>query len=446
MYPLDDKDLYRLMREAAERYDLKSGAPDWESLEKRLDKELPVKEKDRRRFILWLFLIVLLAGTSLVYMLGTGPSEHYRQASHKPATGTTAKQGTKLEEKAAATTGADIAPGNNPSTASVPQSHTVSPGKETETIAKAADLQAKKQASVSNDVAKANNKQEKDKPLREAVVSHKQTEKQRTNAENQQKATGAAERETLDKPASEKAASTAIDSASKKSRATDSAFTDPANKTADKKPVATKAKQLPASKWEFGILTGPDFSNVGFRHSYKTGINIGAMVGYRISDRWLVNSGLIYTKKFYQVDGEEYYPPKHYWTQYVDLDYLKGYCSMFEIPVNIRYDAVKGINSRYFASTGLTSYIMNKQDYTYYYWRNGEYKDYRWATDSTFRHWASVVNFSFGVERSLGTRFSIQAEPYLKLPLAGVGFGKIKLNSYGLYVTFKYKPAARSKK
>jgi hypothetical protein len=51
----------------------------------------------------------------------------------------------------------------------------------------------------------------------------------------------------------------------------------------------------------------------------------------------------------------------------------------------------------------------------------------------------SVVNLSVGYERNLGRRFSWQAEPFLKLPLGGVGFGKVRLGSGGVFVSLKYK-------
>src|SRR5258708_32580187 len=71
MYPLNDKDLDRLSREAAEQFDVESSATGWDLVENRLNHELPVKaEKERRRFLLWLFFIALMAGGGLVYMLG----------------------------------------------------------------------------------------------------------------------------------------------------------------------------------------------------------------------------------------------------------------------------------------------------------------------------------------------------------------------------------------
>lgn len=67
MYPLNDKDLDRLFRKAAEQYDLRPRPLDWENLEQRLNKELPVeKKKDRRRVLWFLLLIGLITGGGLI--------------------------------------------------------------------------------------------------------------------------------------------------------------------------------------------------------------------------------------------------------------------------------------------------------------------------------------------------------------------------------------------
>jgi hypothetical protein len=57
-----------------------------------------------------------------------------------------------------------------------------------------------------------------------------------------------------------------------------------------------------------------------------------------------------------------------------------------------------------------------------------------------------VLTLSGGYQYNLSNRFAFLAEPYLKLPLTGIGAGKIKLNSTGLLFTAVYKPFRRAKK
>lgn len=194
---------------------------------------------------------------------------------------------------------------------------------------------------------------------------------------------------------------------------------------------------------EIGLVAGPDMSTVAFGALYKTGYNFGLQVGYRFSDRWSVNTGIIYTKKFYQADSQHFHykNPSTNW----DLDKVKGNCSMWEIPVNVRYDVSFNDKRRWFVSTGLSTYLMDKEYYMMYYTVNGNPYSYPWDSDSNSSYFFSIWNLSAGMERSLGKHFSIQAEPYLKIPLQGLGHGNIRMESYGILFTLKYKPTFNAK-
>lgn len=193
---------------------------------------------------------------------------------------------------------------------------------------------------------------------------------------------------------------------------------------------------------ELGLMAGPDLSSVAFGPMYKTGYNFGLQVGYRFSNRWSVNAGLIYTKKFYQADST-HFEYKNTWGRQAEK--MEGNCSMWEIPINVRYDVSYNDKRRWFVSTGLSTYLMDKEDYKLYYnWTGIPYPTY-WSTDSNSNYPFSIWNLSAGMERSLSKHFSLQAEPYLKVPLRDLGTGKIRMDSYGILFTLKYKPGFRAK-
>lgn len=195
---------------------------------------------------------------------------------------------------------------------------------------------------------------------------------------------------------------------------------------------------------ELGLIAGPDISTVEFGPMYKTGYIFGLQVGYRFSNRWSVNTGILYTKKFYKTDSQ-YFDYKLPWGY--DLDKVEGNCSMWEIPVNLRYDVSFNDKRRWFVSTGLSTYLMDKEYYDIYYSKNGvPYPSYPLDSDTNSNYFFSIWNLSLGMERSLGKRFSIQAEPYLKVPLKGLGTGSIRMDSYGIFFTLKYKPGLQTKR
>jgi len=198
---------------------------------------------------------------------------------------------------------------------------------------------------------------------------------------------------------------------------------------------------------EFGLMVGPDMSAVAFGPLYKTGYNFGVQVGYRFSDRWSVNAGAIYTKKFYKTDSSHFNYKENLWPNNRTVSRVEGNCSMWEFPVNVRYDFSFNDKRRWFASTGLSTYLMDKEDYDVYYrWNGGAAYPMPVGNDINSTYLFSIWNLSVGMERSLGKRFSLQAEPYLKVPLRDLGLGNMRMNSYGILFTLKYKPFLHSKR
>jgi hypothetical protein len=63
MHDWSDNELDGMSREAADNYGPDRRMPDWDSLQKQLDKELPEhKEDNRRRFFFLIFLCLILTG------------------------------------------------------------------------------------------------------------------------------------------------------------------------------------------------------------------------------------------------------------------------------------------------------------------------------------------------------------------------------------------------
>jgi hypothetical protein len=496
MQPLNDDNLDRLSREAADQFEIDAGAFGWERLEKRLTQELPEQEKDRRRFLFWMFFIVLVTGGGLAMMLGNGkktaaidqntmavstgttPSGPHETASPDAATANTASAA-----KAAAPVGGNNNQGTNdkvqetrlktqdpknkiqetgnpplqnaggqsqqPEAAGIPSAADRVPPSAS---AAAQGLPPAKQYPATRLRNTSNKNQGTRHKLQGTSNNEQGTGYKAQGNRNQQPETTNQQPETSNR---NPVTSSQQPVPSTQQPATDTAVktltVDPVVETIDsaagkvaKKTPAPKQKNKVPSPWEIGLVFGPDLTYVKFYDSYKTGYNVGLQIGYRLSNRWAVNTGLFYTKKNYAANGEDFNAPAHSWISYQDLRQVKGNCSMFEIPLNVRYDLIANKTNRFFASTGLTSYIMTKQAYDYYYYnRNNEFKVEPWGSGTTSRYFFSVVNLSAGYEQNISKQFSIQAEPYLKLPLKGLGYGTMRMESFGLYLSVKYKPFFR---
>lgn len=202
-------------------------------------------------------------------------------------------------------------------------------------------------------------------------------------------------------------------------------------------PIQKKQSSSTFRPFEIGIIAGSDFSNVKFKGGDKPGYNFGISLGYNLNARWQVNTGLIYTTKRYFAKGSDYKPLHDYWTNYVVMDYISGECSMWEIPILIRYQLTTGNRGKWFASTGLSSYLMKREKYEYYYTQNGVYQNRYRDYPSDEKYFLGIIHLSAGYEKKISDRFSLQLEPYIKMPLKGVGFGRMQLNSLGTNFSLK---------
>jgi hypothetical protein len=77
---------------------------------------------------------------------------------------------------------------------------------------------------------------------------------------------------------------------------------------------------------------------------------------------------------------------------------------------------------------------MQKEDYDYTYKRYNNYYSGNKVYKKASKNWLSAGNISAGYERRLIRGTSIRVEPYVRLPLKGVGIGSLPLTSTGVLV------------
>ena len=201
-----------------------------------------------------------------------------------------------------------------------------------------------------------------------------------------------------------------------------------------------------ANNFGVSISAGPDISGV---HANKigrlTGI-FGVGLNYTVSKNFSIRSGFYISKKIYSVDGNDY-DLQGGNTGYGYLENVDANCVVYEIPLKIDYNFKKLKNHSWFISTGLSSYLMKKENYDYYYKTPaGQLYNKDYTISNKNKHFFSVLSFSAGYQYDLNNQFSIAAEPYISLPLKGVGEGNVKLNSGGILLTLKMKPFLKNEK
>ncbi|NOT51709.1 MAG: hypothetical protein HOP10_10585 [Chitinophagaceae bacterium] len=207
----------------------------------------------------------------------------------------------------------------------------------------------------------------------------------------------------------------------------------PESKTTEAKKKNDKTKRK--NSLFFTLSTGPDLSFVGSGNSSKTKLMAGAGIGFTYKERFTLRTGFYSGRKVYSARASDYKAPPAFYQFYPYLERVDANCKVYEIPVSVSYNFGKKQN--FFVSAGISSLLMKEEsyDYLYKYTPTGNTYSNTWTIKNENSHYFSVGTLSAGYKHNIGKRISVMAEPYIKIPFAGVGYGKVKLNSGGVLFT-----------
>lgn len=205
----------------------------------------------------------------------------------------------------------------------------------------------------------------------------------------------------------------------------------PAQKTTDSAATGQDQKEKrPAKKqkrgFDGGLFLGPDLNVTPAFEGLPIGATGGLIIRYHVNNRWYLSTGVGYAKKLYGATPAEYsttYPPNFY---AIDAD-----CDVIDIPLNVSYTFAQGKTSSWSAMVGASSYLMVKEKYEYYYPNDIKYSR---QYNNQNQHYFSVINLGVTWEKQTKSRLSWGLQPYVKIPLSGVGQGKVRVYSAGVTV------------
>jgi hypothetical protein len=201
----------------------------------------------------------------------------------------------------------------------------------------------------------------------------------------------------------------------------------------------TKKENISAGRinhWYLGLTIGPDWNSAAGK-GWGTGIGGGLKLSYRLNQKWAISTGVLLDKKIYDAKPSNYNPVNDSWRNY-DVKSIDANCAVIDVPLNIEYTLWNRAKHRIFLSSGLSSFWMHEEKYTYYYkTTSGNWDQWSKELYNKNRHLFSIINFSAGYERTW-QHFSLEAAPYLKVPMTGIGYGRVKLYGAGIHFTFKY--------
>ena len=417
---------------------LENGSPDfeessWHKMEAMLDKHMPQKKDDRRKLILFFFLFLLLGGGTTIIINRNTAKKDANPVTNRSAT---INNSTKIEslktveknEKAGSISPLSDKKNNTPySIVNNPENIKKSfiSGNKTSLIttnSKPVTLEKKINSKKETDPSSINTDQEKiiadskssvgENTLTNQQEPSKTTEDLKPENENIEAETKKEKEELLEK-----------------------------NIPQETNPKSVKKKQPFLNNILMNVSVGPDLSSVG-NNTGKVKMMLGAGLGFKISERLSIRSGLFIGRKIYTADPEDYNPPSNFWSYYPNLKSIDADCKVLDIPINLDYKFGLTKTHNWFVSAGASSFFMKKEVYNFYYKpaNSQQYVYYTRKFENENKHYFSILNLSGGFSKKISPALTIQAEPYMKIAMKGVGYGKVKLNSAGFVMTASFQP------
>ncbi|GGE96476.1 hypothetical protein GCM10011383_04070 [Hymenobacter cavernae] len=198
-----------------------------------------------------------------------------------------------------------------------------------------------------------------------------------------------------------------------------------------------KEHAQPAYRLLISAIGAPSLSAVRDFHTARIGGDLGLSLEYRLTNRLRVRASLIRSVKRYGAASSDYTPQPN-WGWYPGNYEVNGNCRVTELPIDLRYDFINRPTYTFFVSAGMNSLLMRNERYNYDYQLNGQTNTAAACVENGSNYAFGMVNLAAGAERQLSNRWSLQAEPFLKLPLGNIGAGKVRLSSAGLLFSLKY--------
>lgn len=456
------EDFDKKIRDAADNHHPAYDEQAWGKMENLLDKHMPVEKEDRRRFIFFLLLFLLLGGAVLLIAKPWNSSKSIaakEQVTKESIDNTSAP---KPAPKNAETKMPNVSTNEIvlPKIEAVPGN--IQPQNSTQSkINSRSVINIQQKNSQPNAVVYAEKTIASSTIERKSVAEKKKTIKNTTDlvvsADNNDQPTTIATNKKNDN--SLNASNTVITNnkvsnppvAMEKTSSANPVIEPGINKeelTQQENKKKEKPKSTKSNAFFFSFSAGPDVSAAGGEKPGKTKLLAGLGFGYTFKEKLTIRTGFYSGRKIYAASPDAYNPPPDFWSYYPYLEKVEADCKVYEIPLSISYNFGRSTKYNWFASAGISSYIMKKEVYNYYYkyTPNTPTLNAKWTIQDENKHLFSVVTLSGGYQRKINNSVSLMFEPYVKLPLSGVGYGKVKLNSGGVLMTLAIKPFQKNTK
>lgn len=196
-------------------------------------------------------------------------------------------------------------------------------------------------------------------------------------------------------------------------------------------------KKAPFNKYFYtGAMYATDKSSINFEASKGLGYSMALVLGYQFSKRFSLETGVHIEKKEYYTKGEHF--DKSILPATGKILWIESENKLIEIPLSLKTDLLGNQHHQLFGSFGISSFLVNNESYEYEEEVNGVIQSESIEFTKNTSNLFATTNISLGYEYKIKNRFRLRIEPYLNLPLSGIGKSKEPVLSKGVYFGILY--------
>ncbi|MEP6597366.1 MAG: outer membrane beta-barrel protein [Ginsengibacter sp.] len=186
-----------------------------------------------------------------------------------------------------------------------------------------------------------------------------------------------------------------------------------------------------------GLSTAIDFSNVKSSSVDDAGYALGFLAGYKLNKKISLETGLIFNRRNYNSEGRYFNMDKIKSSMPAGMHIKSLYTNsaVIEFPFKVKYGLVSVAKSNIFITGGASAYMITRQKNNYQASLNGNDEQFSGMYSKNDFLLPAALSMSIGYEHTISKFLNIRAEPFLKIPLKGMGIGNLPVTSAGMQLS-----------
>ncbi len=166
------------------------------------------------------------------------------------------------------------------------------------------------------------------------------------------------------------------------------------------------------------------------------GFSGGFTAGFQLNKRIAAETGLSWSQKHFQTDGRYFdmskagsgMPPN------MTVLSMSSCTNIIEIPILLKFNPGRANPSPFFIRAGISSYILTRESNDYLAVINGQQQGVKGRYTDSRHYFAAAAQLGVGMEYKTPAGSTFRVEPYVQMPLRGIGIGSVQVMTAGLHL------------